>query len=367
MAKLGTVVLGGLGALLLAVVSFFGLAPQVVKAPQGWHLDSISTSPHFKDGTFVNEVSTTTASFWKAMSTLPEYWRLENGEPKDTLPVRFGLNKELATDSSCFITWYGHSAFFFEIEGKRILIDPMLGDYAAPFSFMANRFPYKEPIPIDDLKEIDVLVLSHDHYDHLDYFTINQLANHVNLFVVPLGVGAHLRHWGVPASRIKELDWWQSTKVEGIELTACPARHFSGRAILDRDATLWASWAIKGSKHNLYFSGDGGYGQHFKEIGKRLGPFDLTFLECGQYNIAWHDIHMLPEESVQAGKDLNAQLAMPIHWGAFQLSVHTWTEPIYRFKGAAQMQSLPLVHPFIGERFCLGKQYPREEWWRTSE
>lgn len=345
------------------IVIFVNTSPQFGQSPAGDDLTRISQSPFYLDGQFINLIETKMGSFSEMMGTMPDFIYGENQEPSDTLPVRFGENAEAANDSNCYITWYGHSAFLIEMDGKRILIDPMLGETAAPVSFGSSRFPYEKPIPIEELTDIDILILSHDHYDHLDYESIINLKDEVANFYTALGVGSHLKSWGVPENKITELDWWESSTVEGINLTACPARHFSGRALIDQNKTQWASWAIAGAKHKIYFSGDGGYGPHFTEIGKKYGPFDLALLECGQYNDAWKAIHMMPEESVQAGIDVNAKLIMPIHWGAFKLAVHEWTEPVKRFKAESEKRNLTMLHPFIGERFELGKDFPQEEWW----
>jgi L-ascorbate metabolism protein UlaG (beta-lactamase superfamily) len=357
----------GLGILLalfiIAVSIFVNTQPQMGKAPEGADLERISQSPNYGDGEFINLIETSMGSFSEMMSTMPDFIFGEGGTPEEPMPVKFGENTTPAIDSLCFVTWYGHSAFLFEIEGKRILIDPMLGEHSSPVSFATPRFPYEKPIPIEELTDIDAIILSHDHYDHLDYPTIVKLKEETKHFYTALGVGSHLMHWGVDESKITELDWWQNALHDSIEIIACPARHFSGRGFTDRNATQWASWVIKGKYQNLYFSGDGGYGPHFKEIGEKHGPFDLAMLECGQYNEAWEAIHMMPEQSVQAGIDVQGKLLMPIHWGGFELSVHTWTEPIIRFKAENDKLGTNMVHPFIGERFELGKDYPTEEWW----
>lgn len=373
MKKIFSIVKKSLFALLIMIVLFtisliifMNTAPQIGQKPTGDDLIRISQSPNYKDGEFINLIETKMGSFKEMLSTLPDFISLKNGAPKKPLPVKFGENKKVNTDTSCFVTWYGHSAFLIEIEGKRILIDPMLSESSSPVGFMTKRFAYEKPIPIDELTDIDAIIISHDHYDHLDYKTIVKLSEHVGQFYTALGVGSHLKHWGINADKITELDWWQSAQFKDIEIVACPARHFSGRGLTDRNATEWASWTILGKKQKLYFSGDGGYGPHFKEIGKKYGPFDFAMLECGQYNEAWSAIHMMPEQSVQAGMDLTAKVIMPIHWGAFQLSIHEWTDPIKRFKAASKLQHQEMVHPYIGERFQLNLDYPKEEWWNHN-
>lgn len=349
---------------IVGVLIFVNTAPQFGQPPNGEAKERLKESPHYENGKFVNLIETKMGSFGEMMGTLPEFIFGENQSPDDTLPTRYGESNGDVVDSLCYITWYGHSAFLFEMNGKRILIDPMLGETAAPTSFGSSRFPNQQAVPLEDIREIDLIILSHDHYDHLDYHSIMHLKDHVGHFYTALGVGSHLKKWGIPDSRITELDWWQTTTHDGVDLVACPARHFSGRAIFDRNATQWASWVINSEGYKIYFSGDGGYGPHFKEIGEKYGPFDFAMLECGQYNKAWHDIHMFPEESVDAGLDLKARLSMPIHWGAFNLSIHKWTDPIKRFKDAADSSGLPVVHPYIGERFRLGVDFPNDQWWQ---
>ncbi|MCB0737831.1 MAG: MBL fold metallo-hydrolase [Bacteroidetes bacterium] len=352
-----------LALFIIAVAIFVNTQPQMGKKPHGQDLERISKSPNYGDQEFINLIETKMGSFGEMIATMPDFLFGEGGTPDEPLPVKFGENATPAIDSLCFVTWYGHSAFLIEIEGKRILIDPMLGEHSSPVSFATPRFPYQKPIPIEELTDIDAIILSHDHYDHLDYATIIKLKEETAHFFTALGVGSHLKHWGVDESQITELDWWQTTTLGEIEIIACPARHFSGRAFTDRNATQWASWVIKGKYQNLYFSGDGGYGPHFKEIGEKYGPFDLAMLECGQYNQAWAAIHMMPEQSVQAGFDVKARTIMPIHWGAFELSVHTWTDPIIRFKAESERLNANMIHPFIGERFNLGVDMPQTEWW----
>lgn len=209
------------------------------------------------------------------------------------------------------------------------------------------------------------MIISHDHYDHLDYPSIIKLKPHVNRFFVPLGVGSHLKHWGVPEDKITELDWWESADFGHFTFTATPARHFSGRSITDNKKTQWASWVLQGQYNNLYFSGDGGYAEHFKGIGKKYGPFDFTMLECGQYNPRWEAIHMMPEQTAQANIDLRGKVMMPIHWSAFDLSLHKWKEPVIRLLAAAAKLDVQVATPYIGERFAVGRDFPKEKWWET--
>jgi len=356
-------IIGILLILVLAVIIFLNTSAQIGQKPEGDHLEAISLSQNYGEKGFVNFTETTTGDIWEALKVMPDMFFGENGTPEKPIPVEFSEHSLNTTNRTAQITWYGHSAFLIEMEGKRILIDPMFGKVASPTPFGSKRFELKESIPVEDLKNIDVVIISHDHYDHLDYPTIKKLKDEIKHFITPLGVGSHLKSWGIDVENITELDWWQTKKLNDIEYTSTPSRHFSGRGITDRDATQWAGWAIKSSGQNIYFSGDSGYGSHFAEIGKKLGPFDFAMIECGQYNEAWNNIHMLPEESVQAGLDLNTLLAMPIHWGAFKLAPHSWLDPIHKFSVEALNKNLRYITPEIGHTFELGKDYPDKEWW----
>lgn len=263
------------------------------------------------------------------------------------------------------LTWFGHSAFLLQMDGKNILLDPMLGESPSPVpAFGATRYSKELPIEVEKLPIIDAMIFSHDHYDHLDYGTIQKLKGRVGKYYVPMGIGNHLRAWGVEDSKIHELNWWDNIDFDGINLILTPSRHFSGRGLADRNATLWGSWVLQGKKDKVYFSGDGGYGKHFKEIGEKYGPFDIALMECGQYNEAWKAIHMMPEETVQAGVDIQAKVLMPIHWGAFTLALHSWTDPIERAVAHGEKLNMPIVTPKIGEAVLItGDNYPQKKWW----
>ncbi|MBU1822583.1 MAG: MBL fold metallo-hydrolase [Bacteroidetes bacterium] len=345
---------------------FIKVAPQFGQPPEEQHLAKIKQSPHYEDGSFVNSIPTSMdMSFADGIETIREFLTVENAEPDQPLPVAFSNKPGPVSDSSLFITWFGHSAVLVEMEGKRILLDPMLGPSASPVSFIGQRFEYRQPIDFSLLQNIDFVVLSHDHYDHLDYPSIQKLNPEVGHFYVPLGVGSHLRRWGVDSSKITELDWWESAEAGTMSLTATPARHFSGRGLTDRNATLWASWVLKSPAHAVYFSGDSGYGPHFKEIGERFGPFDLAMMECGQYNKKWEAIHMLPEQTMQAFLDLKGKVLMPIHWGAFQLSVHPWTESVERLN-RANTTGVKIATPVIGARLAIPLSQPTGPWYRFN-
>ncbi|MFK7970608.1 MAG: MBL fold metallo-hydrolase [Bacteroidia bacterium] len=272
-------------------------------------------------------------------------------------------------DSLARITWLGHSSFLIEMAGKTILLDPIFGQYAAPHSLLGRkRYNSEMPFKLESLDHIDAVIISHDHYDHLDYPTINTIKAKTKQFFVPLGVDNHLRSWGITDANIEAMDWWNETALGDINIAFTPSRHMSGRAMGDQSATLWGSWVLSSPRHNFYFSGDGGYGKHFKAIGEQYGPFDIGLMECGQYNELWANVHMMPEQTVQAGKDVGARLIMPIHWGSFTLATHAWTDPVERVTEAAKALALPITTPQIGESVVLpGHAWPTERWWEQVD
>ena len=349
----------------IIVIIYTNSVPQFGQKPRGEDLEQIKRSANYRNNKFVNQMKTGMPSFRDMMKTLPEFIKSKNGKPESPLKVKFSQNHLPLAAGLCYITWFGHSAFLIEQEGKRMLFDPMLTGVSSPFSFGTKRFPYEKPIPVAALTDIDAVILTHDHYDHLDYHSIMLLKDKVKHYFTPLGVGSHLKKWGISADKITELDWWQEAQFMGMTLVSCPSRHFSGRGLTDRDATLWSGWVIMGNQTNLYYSGDGGYGPHFREVGKKFGPFDLALMECGQYNKAWENIHMMPEQSVQAGIDAKGKILMPVHWGAFKLSTHSWTDPITRFKAESERLNIPIVHPMIGERITPGQEMPNGVWWEN--
>lgn len=357
------IIVGGIG-----IVLFVNLAPQFGQVPQGEALKRMEQSENYRDGVFQNLIETNMDIPAGDMARVAYQMLFQSGGngPEKPLPVRF-QDDWLLRDTSLAITWFGHSAVLLELEGKRILIDPMLGPACSPVSFLTKRYPYEIPIDLDKVEDIDAVVFSHDHYDHLDYYTVSRIKDRVGHWFTPLGLGEHLKKWGISPDKITELDWWEESPFLSLKLVCAPARHFSGRGLTDRNKTQWASWVIVGQNRKVYFSGDGGYGPHFKEIGEKFGPIDFAMVECGQYNPLWESIHMMPEQSAQAALDLNARVAMPIHWGAFTLSLHHWIEPIERFQVAAQASGLPILHPYIGERIVVTDSAATTKWWETIQ
>lgn len=345
--------------------------PVLGKAPSGDRLQRIQGSPNYKNGVFENLVPTPVtvagASFFKM---LREY----RNRPADTVPgrplpsVRTDL-RALSSDHPV-IVWFGHSSYLIKVRGFHILVDPVFSGNASPVSFFARAFPGSDVYQAEDMPVIDLVLLTHDHYDHLDYKTILKLIPKARHFYTSAGVGAHLEYWGCDPSKITELDWWETVAIDGtgrgiekaITLTAAPARHFSGRGI-KRGGTLWSSFVLNIDKYNLFLGGDSGYERHFGEIGERFGPFDMAILECGQYGKNWPFIHMLPEQTVQAAKDLRAKYLLPVHWGKFTLALHPWDEPIRRVTAAALKEGMPVTTPMIGEPVVLDSVYPDKKWW----
>jgi L-ascorbate metabolism protein UlaG (beta-lactamase superfamily) len=293
-----------------------------------------------------------------------------NRKPKQDIPI-IPFNKEsflTPTDSVKFV-WYGHSVVLLRIGNKNILIDPMFGSNAAPIApFAIKRFSTNTLQIIDDLPSIDAVLLTHDHYDHLDYKSIIKLKSKVSHYFVAMGIARHLEKWGINTKQIKEFDWWDTNVLDDIEISFTPSRHFSGRGVGGRDTSLWGGWAIKNKKQNIYYTGDGGYGKHFKEINEKLGPFDFTFVECGQYNENWHHIHMYPEESVQVAIDTNSKCIMPMHWAGFSLSTHPWNESVERFVKCAKNKQVNYIIPKLGEITEINSgKINSETWWKNIE
>lgn len=257
--------------------------------------------------------------------------------------------------------WFGHASTLIEIDGVRVMTDPVLSDRVSPLPVGPSRF-HPPPLPLADLTNIDAVVISHDHYDHLDMPTIQHLSTQGTHFYVGLGIGAHLERWAVPAAQIHEMDWWEDAAIKGVRITCTPARHYSGRRAMD-NSTLWSSWVVRGGERAVYFSGDTGYAPHFAEIHRRLGPMDLTLMKVGAYGETWLDIHMDPESAVQAHLDLGAAVMLPVHWATFDLSYHAWDEPIVRTLAAAAARGVTVVTPRVGEAVEIGPPFANTAWY----
>ena len=365
------IVLSLIALLIIIGVLFINLSPQFGGVASKQQQELFSKSKHYKDGKFLNnggvKMEMSFKDSFKAMWIL--FKSNSNAKPNKNIAVQKIDSITIANyNSKTRFIWFGHSTFLLQIKGKNLLIDPMFGDVPAPNPLLGNkRFSNRLPIEIEKLPSIDAVLITHDHYDHLDYESIQKLKSKVNMFYTPLGIGIHLLKWGVEKERIIELDWWQEIKFDELTIRCTPAQHFSGRGISDREKTLWCSWIIQSDEENLFFSGDSGYAPHFKEIGDKYGPFDFAFMECGQYNDLWPLVHMFPEETAQAGLDIKAKRMMPIHWGAFKLASHSWTDPVERISKKAKELKIDLVIPKIGESIEIELNDSEEiyPWWRN--
>lgn len=339
----------GLSSIFLGFINF---NPQFGSNPTSEQKNNYSQYENYVNDKFKNIENTIMVTGDISMS---EFFKKDSNRVPENQMEYQNINFEYlleSGDNSIKFAWLGHSAFIFNIGGKLIMLDPMLGDYASPIPVSSlKRFgPNPQKIlSIDDLENIDAVIFSHDHYDHLDYKSIKKLKNKVGLYYVPLGLGNHLRKWGIDPKLIIELNWNQTSQYGEIEIVCLPSRHFSGRGPFNRNSTLWASWAILSEFGKIYFSGDSGYGNHFKNIGEKYGPFDVVLIDSGQYNKAWKHSHMFPDEAVIAAKDLKADYFMPIHWGAFVLSTHEWDEPINESVFYAKKYNQKIITPKIGE------------------
>lgn len=331
-------------------------------------LERYARSLQWKDGKFENSETTTMSISFETLPKIlyKQFCEKTGREPKSKLPIiPFDKDAFLQPSENAKVIWYGHSVILMRINEKTLLIDPMLGNNASPIApFSTKRFSDNTIDLIDDFPDIDLLLLSHDHYDHLDLDSIKKLKPKVKKYFVALGVARHLVQWGISASDITEFDWWDNHSFENISITFTPTRHFSGRGLSDRAKSLWGGWAFNTGKENILFSGDSGYGKHFRTIGEKLGPFDFAFMECGQYNENWHQIHMYPEESVQAALDAKARKVMPVHWAGFSLSQHTWTDPVERFNATCDKLGLDHITPELGKQFSVIEAMDDTLWWK---
>ncbi|MCC2280459.1 MBL fold metallo-hydrolase [Streptomyces sp. ET3-23] len=344
--------------------------------PAGERMARIRRSPHFADGVFTNPAGAARPSSRSMLAFLPTYFRKEERvrrAPAHAVPVHPTTVADLAVPaaSGLRLTWMGHSSVLAEIDGGRVLFDPVWSERCSPFAFAGPRRLHPVPVPLAETGPLDAVVISHDHYDHLDMPTVRALARTGAAFVVPLGVGAHLEHWGVPSDRITELDWHESTRIGTLTFTATPARHFCGRALRNTQHTLWASWVVAGPEHRIFHSGDTGYFPGFADIGTEFGPFDATMVQIGAYSEFWPDIHMTPEEGVRAHADLQrgapeAGVLLPIHWGTFNLAPHPWEEPAEGIIFAAHKAGATTAVPRPGRPFEPAVGIPLELWWRQA-
>ncbi|MFM0094374.1 MBL fold metallo-hydrolase [Paraburkholderia nemoris] len=301
--------------------------------------------------------------------TLSIVWNILLNKPAGTtpagaLPVDALSPEQLQAAPDRSLYRLGHSTMLIKLRGQFWLTDPVFAERASPFRRFGPKRFHAPPIALEDLPPLRGVILSHDHYDHLDRETVLALAAKTGVFLTPLGVGDRLIEWGIEASKIRQFDWWQGVEIDGLAFTATPAQHFSGRSLFDGNSTLWASWVIVDDALRVFFSGDTGYFDGFKAIGERLGPFDVTLLETGAYDAQWPYVHMQPDETVQAHVDLRGRWLVPVHNGTFDLAMHRWQEPYERVIGLTAARGIPLSTPRMGERLDLASPHRGEKWWR---
>lgn len=326
---------------------------------------TINTKSHARFENQRPEKGPSKMSFFETISLTTRFLFGENLGPKAKLPqVRPDLIAFRSPSESVKFIWLGHSTLLFNVDNQIILVDPVFHN-AAPFSFLVKRFQ-TPALSLEQLPEVDTILISHDHYDHLDEETIRFFRSKRTRFIVPTNLGSHLKSWGISSDRITELGWDESTSTGSVTFTAAPAQHFSGRGLTDRNETLWASWVIRGKEESIYYSGDSGYGPHFADIGDKYGPFDYAFIENGQYNELWPDVHMNPDETIQAWADLQAKYFIPVHWGMFNLAFHEWDEPVRKTHSIAKAWKIPMITPKLGE-IVDWKNTPSEPWWEKVE
>lgn len=358
--KVGAIGLLGLAVVLAGTVAYVLSWPDFGGKLEGERLARAQSSPQYDGERFVNDPPRVASD---NSITFREMREDRVRSPPEPLPL---VEPELTPDVAPGLRawWFGHASVLIEIDGFRVMTDPMLSSHAFPVRFMAPERSTPPPLSVEELPSIDAVTISHDHFDHLDMKTVRTLAERGTHFYVGLGVGAHLEVWEVPTEQIHELDWWESAELGGLTLHCTPARHYSGRRSMG-SPTLWTSWVIEGPEHTVFHSGDSGYGTHFAEIREHRGPIDLSFVKIGDYGAdpGWEDIHMTPESSVQAHLDVGAKTMFPIHWGIFDLSYHAWDEPIERATETAQERGVDLVTPMVGQEVAFGSGFESSRWW----
>ena len=353
----------------IVVVYLYMQRPLFGQTASGTRLERMQQSSHYKNGQFHN-LSPTPAltEGFTYTGVLKRFLFSSNpeGKPGIDLPTKKQDLRQLDPSENVLV-WFGHSSYFLQLDGKKILVDPVLSGHASPVRFTTRSFKGSDVYTVDDLPPIDYLFLTHDHYDHLDYDSIIRLQPKVKQVITGLGVGAHLEYWGYKPEQLIEKDWFEEISLDaGFVVYTMPARHFSGRRF-KRNVTLWSSFVLVTPTRRIYLGGDSGYDTHFKMIGDMYGPFDLVILENGQYDNAWKYIHMTPEEAVQAAIDLQAKLLLPVHWSKFALANHAWREPAIRVQREAERCNMPLLHPMIGEVVHLQKLTAPVSWWEAIE
>lgn len=351
----------------ISIFLFFN-QPKFGRRPLGNRFDNIKHTSNFKNGQFQNvSITPDLAEGANYYTVLKEFFfgKSKRNVPKGLIPsVKTNL-KNLDPNQDILV-WFGHSSYFMQLSGKTFLVDPVFSNHASPLSFTVNAFKGSNVYRAEDFPEIDFLIVTHDHWDHLDYDTVLKLKPKVKRIITSLGTGEHFERWNFDMEKVSEMNWHEELIFGDFKFNAVPARHFSGRG-LKRNQAIWISLVLKTPKRNIYIGGDSGYDTFFKTTGNLFGPFDLAILECGQYNKNWKYIHMMPEETVQASNDLKAKVLMPVHWAKFPLALHNWDDSIIRADKAASIENVNLTHPMIGEILDFDNLGTTKKWWEGIE
>ncbi|MFC1640679.1 MBL fold metallo-hydrolase [Patescibacteria group bacterium] len=324
-----------------------------------------STSERYKEGKFQNTYPRKIQTAGSVFQTFKKWTNNRAGrKPQEPLPIVVPELDDVDVSSDVRFIWLGHSSLYCEIEGKRLLLDPILQNRVSFTQLAGPKRFQPSPLAAEDIPDLDAIIISHDHYDHLEKDTIKKLAPRTKHIIVPLGIKPLIARWGIDADKIQELDWWDIASFDGLEIIAGPAQHFSGRSFRDINKRLWCTWIIKGFNKRIFFSGDTGMTDELEKVGAKYGPFNLGFIKIGAYGDEWPTIHLTPDESVELCKMLQCQLLMPIHWATFTLSYHPWREPGDRLIELAGKENVSIVTPKIGESVELSKQRENRIWWK---
>lgn len=354
--------------LVILFIYLLGRSDRIGSLASGKRLQQMEATATYKNGVFDNlELTPATKEGVSQFSLFKTFFfeKDKRNVPSKALPVMQTDLKNIPLDQDVYV-WFGHSSYFLQVNGKRILVDPVFSKHASPVPIGVKAFDMTYTYTAADMPEVDILLISHDHFDHLDYNTFLELKDKAKQVVTSLGVGAHLERWGYPAENIHELYWGESIQLDSLNFTACPARHFSGRWF-KRNTSLWSAFVLQSPTHKILIGGDSGYGKHFKTIGEQYGPFDVVILENGQYNELWKYIHLMPEEAVTAAQELRAKRIIPVHNSKFPLANHAWDEPMIRIHKEAIKQGMPIWTPQMGQIIYLNQDNDTKAWWEGLE
>lgn len=365
--KLLKVLVGLLVILAIAGYAVLKLVPDFGAGGSAEITPTMKASAQFDGSHFSNPIATPPRGDGDDIALIKgQFFGDEDREPSGKIPVQPISADSLSRDPGLRAFWLGHAGVLIEIDGARVMVDPVFSERVSPFSFVGPKRFHPSPIALADLPKIDAVMISHDHYDHLDMRTAIHLSKQGTHYFVPPGIGNHLKRWSIPPMQIIELDWNKSMTMGPITLTNTPAQHYSGRGVTDWQKTLWASWTMTGPKHRVFYSGDTGYGPHFKKIGDQYGPFDLAIIKVGAYGpgTEWNHIHMSVKDAMRAHQDVAGKKMLPVHWATFNMAFHQWEEPIERAVALSDSMKIDLLTPRPGEKISIGQPFQSTTWWR---